>query len=324
MGIRGFNTFVKKISPDCFQENDITKYSGKRFGIDASILMYKYRHISNIDKNFTNSHIIGFINRIKYYLNFNITPIFIFDGVPPEEKRVTLNKRQSIKHKIYEKIEILEQIETSSINEQIEIRNEINKLSNQIINVSKTHIEEIKRMLDILKIDYFNAPDEAEKYCVYLLNNDIIDYIVSDDTDIFTYGCNKILKSSVKNKIIEIDITNLLAKLEYSYDKFIDFCILSGCDYVPYVPNLAINTVYTLFKKCDKIEDVIALDKYKFPPEYNTENLNKVRLLFKNFNYSNIAIPLDYSEKKINLELFINFLKSFQIKNYEKILEKFK
>ena len=44
--------------------------------------------------------------------------------------------------------------------------------------------------------------------------------------------------------------------------KFIDFCILSGCDYLPYVPNLAINTVYSLFKKYNKIEDIIKLDKY--------------------------------------------------------------
>jgi len=47
-----------------------------------------------------NSHIIGFLNRIKYYLNNKITPVFIFDGVPPEQKKITLKKRQSIKRKI--------------------------------------------------------------------------------------------------------------------------------------------------------------------------------------------------------------------------------
>ena len=50
MGIRGLNTFIKKVCPECITTNKISKYSGKVFGIDASILLYKYRHISNIDE----------------------------------------------------------------------------------------------------------------------------------------------------------------------------------------------------------------------------------------------------------------------------------
>ena len=65
MGIRGLNTFIKKICPECIETYKISKYAGKIFAIDASILLYKYRHISNIDENCINSHIIGFLNRIK-------------------------------------------------------------------------------------------------------------------------------------------------------------------------------------------------------------------------------------------------------------------
>ena len=84
MGIRGLNAFIKKICPESITLNKINKYSGKVFGIDASILLYKYRHISNLDTNCVNSHIIGFLNRIIYYKNNNITPIFIFDGTPTQ------------------------------------------------------------------------------------------------------------------------------------------------------------------------------------------------------------------------------------------------
>ncbi len=99
MGIRGLNTFIKKTCPECITVNKISKYEHKTFGIDASILLYKYIHISNIDESCNNSHIIGFLNRIKYYLNNNIVPVFIFDGVPPEQKKITLKKRQNIKKK---------------------------------------------------------------------------------------------------------------------------------------------------------------------------------------------------------------------------------
>ena len=320
MGIRGLNTFIKKVCPESITSNKIDKYSGKIFGIDASILLYKYRHISNIDESCTNSHIIGFLNRIKYYKNNNITPVFIFDGAPPEQKRITLKKRQTIKKKIYEKIEILQDLKTDNKNEQKEIDKEISNLSRQIINVTKTHVTEVKTLLTILGINYYDAPDEAEKYCVFLQKNGIIDYIVTDDTDVFTFGGVNILKSSIKNDLIETDIQMFLKKIEYDNNKFVDFCILSGCDYLSYVPNLAINTVYTLFKKHNNIEDIIGLNKYSFPEEYSTEILNEIRSIFVKFEYDK---PEKLKNQQVNKIEFKNFLEKMNIKNFNKIVEKF-
>jgi flap endonuclease-1 len=321
MGIRGLNTFIKKICPECILTNKISKYSGKIFGIDASILLYKYRHISNIDESCVNSHIIGFLNRIKYYLNNKIIPVFIFDGIPPDQKKNTLKKRQSIKRKIYEKIEILQDLNPDNELEQIEIDKEIINLSRQIINVTKKHILEVKELLDILGINYYDAPDEAEKYCVFLQKNNIIDYIVTDDTDVFTFGGVNIIKSSIKNDIIEINIEQFLQKIGYSKSKFIDFCILSGCDYLSNVPNLAINTVYTLFKKLNSIEDIIKLNKYAFPEEYyNVDEIKNIRLIFSNLEYETVK-PLKYKEiNKIELK---NYLEKINIKNSIKIIDKF-
>tara|TARA_E500000178_G_scaffold279695_1_gene279567 strand:+ start:11700 stop:12665 length:966 start_codon:yes stop_codon:yes gene_type:complete len=321
MGIRGLNSFIKKTCPECITINKITKYQNKIFGIDASILLYKYRHISNIDQSCNNSHIIGFINRIKYYQNYNITPVFIFDGSPPEQKKITLKKRQNLRKKIYEKIEILQEYQINATqNEQIEIDKEIYNLSKQIINVTKKHIEEIKELLDILGINYYNAPDEAEKYCVYLQQKKIIDYIVTDDTDVFTFGGYNILKSSIKNDIVETDIKQFLDKLKFSHTKFIDFCILSGCDYLSYVPNLAINTVHTLFKKYDTIEEIINLNKYTFSNEYKIEELNSVRSIFINYNYD---IPNILTNKSVNKIALKNYLELLNIKNCNKIINKF-
>ena len=321
MGIRGLNAFIKKTCPESITNNKINKYVGKVFGIDASILLYKYRHISNLDTNCVNSHIIGFLNRIIYYKNNNITPVFIFDGVPPEQKKNTLKKRQSIKRKIYEKIELLQDITTESETEQIEINKEITNLSRQIINVTKTHISDVKKLLDILGINYYDAPDEAEKYCVFLQQNKIIDYIVTDDTDVFTFGGVNVLKSSIKNDLIETNIELFLEKIGYTKLKFIDFCILSGCDYLSYVPNLAINTVYTLFKKLDNIEDIIKLNKYSFPEEYNNiEELKNIRSIFYNFNYEK---PRPLQNKIINKIEFKNYLERMNIKNSFKLIDKF-
>ena len=324
MGIRGLNTFIKKVCPECIITNHISVYSGKTFAIDASILLYKYRHISNIDTSCNHSHIIGFFNRIKYYKNNNIIPIFVFDGIPPEQKKITLKKRQAVKKKIYEKIEILQDINSNTLQsdyEKEEIEKEINKLSCQIINVTKTHINEVKKLLDIINVKYYDAPDEAEKYCVYLQKCNIVDYIVTDDTDVFTFGGKNILKCSVKNNLTEIKIDEFLQKINYDMKKFIDFCILSGCDYLPYVPSLAINTVYSHFKKKNTIEEIIEINKYSFPEEYTNGDLNKVRRIFDTFNYefpstnNNFNYNYEPTENQLNKEFLLSFLENLNLSN---------
>ena len=318
MGIRGLNTLIKKICPECIITNDISYYSGKTFIIDASILIYKFRHISSMSESLKlNSHIIGFINRIKYYTNNNIKPVFVFDGKPPIEKKNTLFKRQQNKVKIQEKIELLQYVNCNTVEEKNGIDNEIKKLESQVIYVTKEHISECKKLLDLLCIDYYDAPDEAEKFCVYLYKNGFGDYIVSDDTDVFTFGGNKVLKSSIKNNIIETNLDLFLEKIGYTFPKFIDLCILSGCDYLPFIPLLGINTIYTLFKKYNCIEDIIKLNKYSIPEEYNFEN---VRTIFTIFNYK---IPIIEEKVKVDKYELKQFLEEYKIKNVIKILDKF-
>jgi len=317
MGIRGLNSLIKKVCPECISTNDISKYSGKTFAIDASILLYKYRHVSNLNDSCVNSHISGFLYRVRYYLNNKITPVFIFDGVPPEEKKITLKKRHANRKKIHDKIELLQQLPLDTSENQNVINKEITRLSNQIIYVTKKHVDDCKELLTLLGITYYDAPDEAEKYCVFLYKEGIIDYIVSDDTDVFTFGGYKVLKSSIKDDIVEYDIKMFLDKINYTHDKFIDFGILSGCDYLPYIPNLAINTVYSLFKKHNSIDEIIALNKYSFPEDYNYKN---TRVLFNTFNYDVPQIIINISIDKINLKIYLTNL---NFKNVSKLINSF-
>jgi len=317
MGIRGLNSLIKKVCPECISTNDISKYSGKKFAIDASILLYKYRHVSNLNDSCINAHISGFLYRVRYYLNNNITPVFVFDGTPPEEKKETLKKRHSNRKKIHDKIELLQQLPKDTSENQDVINKEITRLSNQIIYVTKKHVDDCKELLTLLGITYHDAPDEAEKYCVFLYKEGLVDYVVSDDTDVFTFGGYKVLKCSIKDNIIEYDIKLFIDKINYTHDKFIDFSILSGCDYLPFIPNLAINTVYSLFKKHNSIDEIIALNKYVFPEEYNYKN---IRVLFNTFNYEVPQIINNLPIDKINLKIFLN---NINFKNLNKIINSF-
>ena len=104
--------------------------------------------------------------------------------------------------------------------------------------------------------------------------------------------------------------------------KFIDFCILSGCDYMPYIPSLAINTVYSLFKKKNTIEEIIEINKYSFPEEYTNGDLNKVRRIFDTFEYefpstnNNFNYVYEPTENQLNKEFLLSFIENLNNSNY--------
>lgn len=310
MGIRGLNTLIKKIAPDAITENDISKYKGSIVAIDCSILLYKFKYASRTP----NSHLVGLANRIKFYLMNGILPVFVFDGTPPEAKKVTLIKRQANKEKMYVRIDQLKEKIPESEEEEKYIKSELDKLTSQLIIIKKHDIEDSKEFLEKSGIPYCNAPEDAEKYCAFLQMNGIVDYTVTDDTDAATFGCKKILKTSINKTITEIDTDVILNKFEMTMDSFIDFCILSGCDYSDPIPHIGPVTSYNLIKKHVCIEEVI--DNIQKSTE--NFNYNVCRKIFKEFDYK---IPEKFFKKNTDKQILLDFLMKHDFK--DNVISKF-
>lgn len=310
MGIRGLNTLIKKIAPDAITEHDISKYKGSIVAIDCSILLYKFKYASRTP----NSHLVGLANRIKFYLMNGILPVFVFDGTPPEAKKVTLIKRQATKEKMYIRIDQLKEKIPESEEEEKYIKSELDKLTSQLIVIRKHDIEDSKEFLEKSGIPYCNAPEDAEKYCAFLQMNGIVDYTVTDDTDATTFGCKKILKTSINKTITELDTDVILNKFEMTMDSFIDFCILSGCDYSDPIPHIGPVTSYNLIKKHGCIEEVI--DNIQKSTE--NFNYNVCRKIFKEFNYE---VPEKFFKKNADKQILLDFLKKHDFK--DNVISKF-
>ena len=309
MGIRGLNNMIKKYAPESIMTTNIKKYSGSVVAIDCSILLYKFKYASKDE----NSHLVGIANRVKFYLTNGILPVFVFDGLPIEAKKKTIEKRNVNKEKLYVRLEELRSKITETEEDKTEIKQEIEKVSSQIITIKKHHIEEVKELLSLSGIPYCNAPDDAEKFCAFLEKNGIVDYTITDDTDALTFGCRKILKTSI-SKIIEINTDIVLEKFGMDMSVFIDFCILSGCDYTDTINQIGPVTSFNLIKKHGNIEEVIKkLDS-------NTENFDYAvaRKIFTEFDYT---LPEKFNIKKVEKINLINFLEKNNFK--ENIIYKF-
>jgi flap endonuclease-1 len=311
MGIRGLNNLIKKYAPEAISEKEISLYKGSKVAIDCSILLYKFKYASRT----SNSHIIGLTNRIKYYFMNGILPVFIFDGTPPEAKKSVLVKRHTNKEKMYVRIEYLRsKLQDADENEKKNMSDEIEKLLSQLIVIKKKDVEECKEFLNLSGIPYCNAPEDAEKYCAFLQANGLVDYTVTDDTDATTFGCKKILKTNISRYITEIDTDVILSKFDMTMESFIDFCILSGCDYTEPISQVGPVTSFNLIKKHNSIEEVLKIIN---KPSDNFDYITS-RKIFTEFNYT---VPDKFCKGQCDKEKLIAFLNEKEIK--ENIIFKF-
>ena len=105
MGIRDLKKLIKKNAPGSLIKIELSTLSGTKVAIDSSILLYKYRYLYSSD----DFHIIGFKNKIKELTSYEIVPVFIFDGKPPDAKQKVLKARSEKKENTINKIKELTQ-----------------------------------------------------------------------------------------------------------------------------------------------------------------------------------------------------------------------
>jgi len=306
MGIRGLNTMIKKLAPEAIVNKNISNYKNSIVAIDCSILIYKFKYASKNE----NSHILGFLNRIKFYIMNDILPVFVFDGVPLEAKKNTLIKRQNAKYKLYIRLDELKKIKPVSEEELLNINQEIEKINSQIINVKKHHIVECKTLLDYCGIPYIEAPNDAEKYCAFLQRNNFIDYSVTDDTDSLTFGCQTVLKTSIVKNIIEVNLEEILKKFKMTQEMFVDFCILSGCDYCKTIEKIGPVTAYNSIIKYKTLENYFKTIKND---QIDEDEFIEARKIFRDFDYD-LPEKDFFKLKPSNKTALLQFLSSHEIK----------
>jgi flap endonuclease-1 len=131
MGIKDLNKFFRTECGDSIKVISIAELSGKKIAVDISIYMYKYE--SN-DALIENMYIM-----LATFRQYNIIPIFIFDGKPPTEKKALLQKRREDKKEAEKEYNILKQkLEMNTTSDDIqEIITNMDLLKKQFIYIKR-------------------------------------------------------------------------------------------------------------------------------------------------------------------------------------------
>lgn len=215
MGVRHLN---KYITSHCsgIQSIELASLSHKKIVIDTSIYLYKYKA--------TDSLLYNMEKMLKLFSSLSICPIFVFDGKPPDLKQPTLDSRKEKKKEAWEKYkELLKTQHESSLQ----------YLKPQFTKVSKVDVYQVKTLMDSFGASYIDAPNEADEICAMLVLTNQVYACMSDDMDMFIYGCVRILRTINldSQSAILYNLESILTSMNMTLHEFRQVCVISGTDY---------------------------------------------------------------------------------------------
>jgi len=261
MGIKNLLKLISRDADASINKRSHSDYSGKTIAIDGSISIYQWVSVGNA-RNIINAkgkkinHVQGTFYRTAKMILSGITPVYVFDGAPPQLKSVIMKKRK----------------EARDIGKQLRVPREV--------------FTECQYLLKLLGVPFVQAPSEAEAQCAHLSKLGYVYGVATSDSDLLAFGGKLLIRGmdSSGKTLTEINLEILLEQLEISYEQFIDLCIILGSDYAPGIAKVNSDRALRLIQKYKTFEKVAEELKIKIPFD-----INEIRNEFKNPKVSNVG-----------------------------------
>lgn len=310
MGVKGLNSLISKWCKMEIKPIHINYLSGKKIAIDTSIYMYEFKGRKSLLRDFN--------DMIMMFRNNNITPIFVFDGKSPLKKNETLLIRRENKKRFEDEykliLERLSALDHKELSLSLEIdrkklSSQLTTLENKFVRINREDILKVKEMMDLHGSLYYIHDGEAEQLCSKLVVDGIADACMSDDMDLFLYGCPRIVKrlDLYRNTVDYYDLDLILKRLNVSLIEFKYICVLSGTDYnhKKKGTHIPIKRAFELFSEYSYL-----VKRKKAPPNSFYHYINTIKNININHNeLSEITEMFDLSKveipKKATLESLV-------------------
>lgn len=256
------------------EEIEFADLNDKVIAIDAMNTMYQFLSIirerdgtplKDSDGNVT-SHLSGLFYRSINLLEKNIRPVYVFDGKPPQLKSKEAKERRKKREEAREEWQRLK--EEGKISEAYSKATQSSKLTGDMI-------EEAQKLLDAMGLPYVVAPSEGEAQAAYMVRNDDIYAVGSQDWDCLLFGADIMVRNLTSRKTRKtsgggrkkvstekIRLQSVLDQLDISHEKLQWLGILVGTDFNPDgIYGIGPKTALKLVKKYDDFEKLMADDK---------------------------------------------------------------
>ncbi|RNA40270.1 exonuclease 1-like [Brachionus plicatilis] len=289
MGISGLLPFLKEASTNA----NIKQFEGATVAVDTYCWIYRGA-FSCAEQLALGQPADGHVKYVLKYVHklqeWGIKPIMIFDGSCLPSKKGTELKRKESKEMYRKKA-------AQCLAEGR--KNEAREYFQRCIECTpKMALEALQN----LGVDILVAPYEADAQLAYLNKIDVAQIIITEDSDLILFGCEKIMyKLDIngfgqlvqKEKIISITQFDSAD----NFERFRWMCILSGCDYLENLPGIGLGKAKKLLKSITKSDidyivkqmpKVLKMPNLIITNEY-IENFKKAD---KTFKYQIVFDPL--------------------------------
>ena len=228
MGVRFLKSIIENHCKNAYATLSMSSISNQTVIVDTNIFMYKFKASFSLETLFE--------NMLKKFVFYNITPIFVFDGIPQYDKFDTIKQRKYNR----DSSRLLVQSIKTKINNTTQ-KNKLNTLNKKLtyhqIQSTKLYANDfivIKNLIQKYGFDIIQAKHEADEICAKHNINHKSFAVITEDTDLLIYGSKFVICNiDFNNDIFNILHTNTLLKTLHirSLRDFQQICILSGTDY---------------------------------------------------------------------------------------------
>lgn len=221
----------------------IDDLEGKRLGVDAFNWLYQFLSIIRQrdgtplkdSKGRVTSHLTGLFYRTAKLLEAGVKLCYVFDGEPPEFKKVTAArvKRRRKARKAYEKAKA-----AGDIKKAYSKAMQSSRLTNQMI-------IDAKRLLEAFGLPVIQAPSEGEAQAARMVSKGDLYAIATQDYDAVLFGAPRVIRNlnitgrrrrgknyvSVSPELVLFD--RVLKETSLSHEELVALAVLIGTDYNP-------------------------------------------------------------------------------------------
>lgn len=246
--------------------------------VDVSVLMHKIIHgkakgagVEEVAQQF-----------VKYasYFTMNGRHVyFVFDGAPNQLKagheKVKRDERraktqQRITSVAETKMAVEHEIATSAdSSEKAELRKQLavirqeeKRLTQSVVRPTRHHYDHVWLALKGMKnVSVCQSRHDGEAGCVALAKSGKVALCISTDTDLLAYGapfCMLEFETAKDRMGTVFSLQEVLSAMSMTYETFVEFCILCGCDFTPKLAGIGNAKAETIIRKHGSIERYIA------------------------------------------------------------------
>jgi len=332
MGIKGLMKFLQEAAPKAVREIQSPQaYTGRLLAIDASMCLYQFMIMiregsSGSYQNLTNeagevtSHIIGMLTRTIKLMENGIKPVYVFDGKPPELKLGELAARRE--KAANAKVKLAEALKDGDAEQ-------ILKATKGTVRVSKEQNEQTKHLLRLMGVPVVEAPSEAEATCAALCAAGKVYASATEDADCLTFGTSILVRNlmaaeSQKKQILEVSLEKVLEQLNITMTQFIDFCILSGCDYCDTIKGIGPSTAIKMIIEHGSLEKVLEqIEPERIPANFRYQDARAFFLECESVEMDKVDFKFQEPDFE-GLEKFLVEGQSFDKKRVDRYIERLK